>query len=246
MRGFCGRAALGAVVSLVVLVVSAGCKKKEKRPLEIEAGPPPVEATADLDAKETLQVIVSRYPLACDASAALRGWNACREASGGYGKVYTCAEKALRESRSALQSLRASTEHHAECAAEIDKATVAMLNATPKFFADVSAWLAQHHDALVTALEKAPLGEACRESKELCVGEPHDYDDTYKAMRMHDIDMLDCTTKLLRCGQKNTMDCWLANVAPRLGVACPGTPNRSGSSPDDLLYVLETGTPLAR
>jgi hypothetical protein len=244
MRRLCRRAVLAALV--VVLVPAAACKKKEKRPLEIEAGPPPVEATADLDAKETVQVIVARYPLACDASAASRGWNACREASGGYGKVYSCAEKGLRESRAALQSLRASTDHRAACAEEIDKATVAMLNATPKFFADISAWLAGHHDALVVALEKMPLGEACRASKDLCNGEPHDYDDAYKAIRMHDIDMLDCTTKLFRCGQKDTMDCWLANVAPRLGVACPGTANRSGASPDDLLYVRETGTPLAR
>jgi hypothetical protein len=237
-------AALGALFFLCVAV--AGCKKKEKLPLEIEAGPPPVEATADIDAKETIQMIVARYPLTCDASAASRGWAACREASGGYGKVYNCAEKALRESRTALTSLRASTEHRAACAQEIDKAAVAMLNTTPKFFSDVSKWLAERHDALVPALESSPLGEACRASKDLCAGEPHDYDDTYKAMRMHEIDMLDCTTKLFKCGQTDAMDCWVANVVTRLGVACSGTPNRSGSSPEDLLYVRETGTPIAR
>ncbi len=235
-------AAMGA---LLLVVVPAGCKK-ERRPLEIEAGPPPVESTADIDAKETLKVIVARYPLTCDASAASRGWTACREASGGYGKVYTCAEKALRESRAALTSLRASTEHHAACAEQIDKAAVAMLNTTPKFFADVSKWLAERHDALVPALEKMPLGEACRASKDLCVGEPHDYDDAYRAMRMHEIDSIECTTRVFRCGQKDAMDCWVSNVVPRLGVACPGTANRSGTTPDDLLYVRETGTPLAR
>ncbi len=242
MRRLRGRAALAC--ALFVLVV--GCRKKEKRPLEIEAGPPQAEATADVDAKETVQVIVSVYPVTCDASAAARGWTACREASGGYGKVYSCAEKALRESRGALASLRPSTPRHAACADQVDKAAVTMLNTTPQFFSDVTTWLQENHDALAKALETMPLGEACRASKDLCAREPHDYDDVYKAMRMHSLDMIECTTTLFRCGQKDAMDCWLGNVVPRLGVACAGTANRTGATPDDLLYVRETGTPIAR
>jgi hypothetical protein len=160
--------------------------------------------------------------------------------------VYGCAEKGLRESRAALNGLRPSTTTHAECGEEINKAAIAMLNATPRFFADVTRWLQEQHDVILPILQKMPLGEACRTTKDLCAREPHDYYDTYKAMRLHGIDAIECTTKIFRCGQKDAMDCWLGNVAPRLGVACPGTANRTGASPDDLLYVRETGTPIAR
>lgn len=238
-------AAIVCALALALFGGGAGCKR-DRKPIEIEAGPPLPEATADLDAKETLKVIVSRYPLACDASAASRTWTSCRESGSGYGKVYACAERALRESRAALSNLQPSKDHHAACANEVDKAAVAMLNATPKFFADVTQWLQAHHDALVTALEKMPLGEACRASKTLCAKEPHDYDDAYKTMRMHEVDTIQCTNTMFRCGQKDNADCWLANVVTRVGVACQGVGNRAGATPDDLIYVRETGTPLAR
>jgi hypothetical protein len=239
------RAAVASAL-LLVLVGASSCKKKEKKPLEIEAGPPPVESTADVDAKETVKVIVATYPVTCDAGAATRAWTACREVGGGYGKVYSCAEKCLRDARTALAGLRPSPQLQSECANEIEKAAVTMLNATPKFFTDITKWLAAHHDALVEALLTMPLGEACRSTKGLCDGEPHDYDDAYKSMRMHGIDSIECTTKLFKCGQNDAMDCFLSSVVPRLGVACAGTANRSGATPDDLLYVRETGTPLAR
>ena len=121
-----------------------------------------------------------------------------------------------------------------------------MLNTTPKYFAELIRWMQSNHDALTPQLAKMSLGEACRTERQLCAGEPHDYDDAYRAMRLHNIDAIECTTKLFRCGQKDTMDCFLGSVAPRLGVACAGTGNRTGASPDDLLYVRETGTPLAR
>jgi hypothetical protein len=230
--------------ALTVLFLAA-CKKK-REPIEIEAGPPLPESTADIDAKETVKTIVAVYPLACDSSTSSRAWNACREASGGYGKVYSCAEKGLRDARAALTNLRPSNDLKSACAQEVEKGAIAMLNATPKFFQDVIKWLQEKHDPLLTALSTMPLGEACRSSKDLCTGEPHDYDDAYKAMRMHDLDTMECTNRMFKCGQKDLNDCWLANVAPRLGVACAGTANRTGASPDDLLYVKETGTPIAR
>lgn len=238
------RAAIAGAL-LVFAVVAVGCKKK-KVPIEIEAGPALPEATADVEAKETVATIVSVYPVACDSDAAGRAWTACREAGGGYGKLYSCAEKGQRDTKAALAMLRPSTGHTSACADEIDKTAVALLNAAPRFFADELKWLQEKHEALVPVLEKMALGEACRTQKELCAGEPHDWDDAYKAMRMHALDTIECTTKIFKCGTKDSMDCWLSNVVPRLGVACAGTANRTGSSPEDLLYVRETGLPIAR
>ncbi len=226
-----------------VLLLAGGCKKKQVS--LVEAGKPP-EGAADLDAKDTVSVIVASYPVICDADAAVRAWGSCRESASGYGAVYGCAEKGSRDARMALSSLRASAGTHGACGEEVQNAAVDLLNATPKFFSDLIKWMREHHEHLAPALTKMSLGEACRAAKGLCAGEPHDYDDAYRAMRIHRVNTLECTAQIFRCGHSKAMDCWLGSVVPRLGVACSGTPNRTGASPDDLLYVRETGTPIAR
>jgi hypothetical protein len=236
----------GRVAALVVLALAFGCKKKKKdAPVVVEAGVY-TEDSADVEAKQTLQVVTRVYPLLCDANAAAQSWTKCREEARGFTAVKACAEKTTRAAKNALAGLRPSGESHGECADDLEKASVALLNTTPAFLGDVVKWINLNAEALIPELAVKPLGEACRDKPDLCKTEPHDYDDAYRAMRINRIDTLDCTAKIFRCGESQAPDCWPANIAPRIGVACAGTPNRGGSGPDDLLYVRATGTPLAK
>jgi hypothetical protein len=233
----------GRVAALIVVALIAGCRKKSP-PLAVEAGVY-VEDPADLEAKDTLLVLTRVYPPLCDGNAALQKWAKCREEARGFAAVKGCAERTTREAQNALAGLRAAAGSHGECADTLEKASVAFLNSVPAFLGEEVKWLNLHADALIPELAEKPLGEACRDKPPLCAGEPHDYDDAYAATRINRIETLTCTTKIFRCGQNQAPDCWPSNIAPRVGVACPGTPNRTGAGPDDLLFVRATGTPLA-
>jgi hypothetical protein len=230
---------------LAIVVIATGCKKPKPVVVPFDAAPPP-ESPADVDAKDVVSVLVSVYPPVCEADAASRTWAACREGTRGYPALYACAAKALRDSRAALASLRPSTKKHSECGETIEKTSVDLLNAAPRYFGDVVRWLEQKHGMLAISLSSKSLVDACRAKAEVCAGEPHDWDDAYKAMRTRNVDGIECTAQLFRCGRREDMDCWVSGLAPRLGVACPPTENRSGGGPDDLLYVRASGTPIGR
>jgi hypothetical protein len=235
----------GRIAALVVVALIVGCRKKKSPTIEVEAGVY-TEDAADVEAKETLKVVTRLYPLLCDADAALRNWTKCREEARGFPAVKACAERTTREAKTALAGLRPSAESPGECAEQLEKASIALLNAVPTFLGDEVKWINLNAEALIPELAVKPLGEACRDTASLCATEPHDYDNAYAATRMNRVDTLDCTAKIFRCGQSQAPDCWPGSIAPRIGVACAGTPNRGGSGPDDLLYVRTTGTPLAR
>ena len=114
---------LAALAVTLLVVFGTSCKKK-RAPIEIEAGPLPPESAADIEAKDAVSVIVSTYPAVCDVEAANRAWALCRDTASGYGGLYGCAEKSLRDARAALTGLRASTMEHGACGEQIRKTSV--------------------------------------------------------------------------------------------------------------------------
>jgi hypothetical protein len=230
---------------VLACLLAVSCRRKRAPTITIEAGTY-TEDAADVEARQVVRMVTRVYPLVCDSNAALHRWATCREGARGFTAVRACAERAAREAKTALGGLRPSADSSGDCTDAIEKTGVAFLNTAPTFLEDVVKWLNLRSDTLIPELAVKPLGEACRDRPAVCAGEPHDYDDAYSATRMNRIDTLDCTAKIFRCGQSQAPDCWPANIAPRIGVACAGTPNRAGASADDLLYVRATGTPLAR
>jgi hypothetical protein len=240
------RFAAAALALTGVAPLAAGCKSKKETTVVVFDARPASESAADVEAKDVLKVLGTMYPAVCDSTAATRSWLACRDSEKGYGLVFRCAENSLSAARGALAGLKPTTTEHGACGEEIKKASLELLNTAPNLFSDIMKWLEVHHAKLTAALVMDTLGDACRKTKELCADEPHDWQDQYRPMRLSKVDSIECTNKLLRCGEKPEAECWPRAIAPRLGIACPPAQNRTGTGPDDLLWVRETGTPLAR
>lgn len=199
-------------------------------------------APADEDADETIAVLRALQPLVCEAHGAEWAWATCHDETQGYDHVLSCLDKSARDARAAADRFKA-VGAKASCASSTESASAEVIKLTPVFLEAELAWLKSKKGALAGRLASKSLSDACYEEP-ACKDKPSQFDDRWKDMSLLKLNSLECTKTLFRCGTQSDNACVLAKILPRLGLMCKASDNRTGSAPQDALFVRATGRKL--
>lgn len=216
-------------------------QKVSAKPSASKAGPEPMlpdtlgeTLPSGVVATDTAASIRRFHPAACRAASATESWGACHDTTKGFESVLRCA-KAARASARASKSQIPSSAAQSACGREVANVTRDMVSGTVKLLDDVVAWLEKNREALAPALTKGPLSDACDEVN--CDAKPSESADAYKSASYAQIQGIECTKVVFRCGPASDNVCWLSKVAARLAVACDPAENKNS----DGLFVRATG-----
>jgi hypothetical protein len=243
-RGLTGRG-LGCLIIAGVVVV-AGVGVALERPSSPPPASPPRDVAAaaaeragraeDAEADDAVRMLRAYYDLGQAVAAADWRWAKCHDETVGFDALLACEKGVLAEVHGLRARMPPGASATSTCGHEIEDAHRFYADGQERLHSDLVAWLEKNRAALVPAMRRKALPDACSAAAKACDSRPTDASERYGAIHGASyarVNAIECTKRLFKCGAADNV-CFVNKVASRLGLGPEA--NRSGD-----LAVRSTG-----